>query len=79
MDRYDIYAAINAERDYQDAKWGGPEHDRQHHSSEWVDFIEKYLLRAKENLDVRKNIVRIAALAVAALEHAPDLQEDGND
>jgi hypothetical protein len=74
--RQQIYADIEKERNRQDAKWGGPEHDRGHLLEEWLDFIEKQI----SNLDValetggpvqeeyRRRMINIAALAVAAIE-----------
>ena len=40
MTRHAIYDAISAERDRQDAQWGGPSHDDEHDPTDWLDFIE---------------------------------------
>ena len=62
---------VATERQRQDAKWGGPEHDDTHPISDWQQFISQ---RA-ENLVYRGNpermyelFIEIAALAVAAAE-----------
>jgi hypothetical protein len=62
---------VATERQRQDAKWGGPEHDDTHPISDWQRFISQ---RA-ENLVYRGNpermyelFIEIAALAVAAAE-----------
>jgi hypothetical protein len=67
-----IYDEIKAERTVQDAKWGGPSHDDEHVPSDWIRFIEEHAARACEwrsNMPkFRSQMVRIAALAVAAVE-----------
>lgn len=74
-----VLEAIQAERVRQDAQWGGPEHDDTHNLFDWVDFIvaqaEKFgqqtLARGEAywaTPDARQRLVKIAALAVAALE-----------
>lgn len=63
-----VYAEIKVERASQDAKWGGPDHDDEHESEDWFSFIQEHLDRA-ENPDVyRMQMIRVAALAVAAIE-----------
>lgn len=61
-----VLAEVVAERDRQDAKWGGPEHDDTHHAFEFFGFISERC--ALSSLHVRRRLVEIAALAVAALE-----------
>jgi hypothetical protein len=66
-----IYDEIRDERAYQDAKWGGPDHDDDHGEEEWFDYIEEYAqgYRGKtRNLSSRARLIAIAALAVAAVE-----------
>lgn len=41
-----VVRAIKQERERQDAKWGGPEHDDQHGLGDWLDIIAGYLDRA---------------------------------
>lgn len=67
----DIYDEIKAEREKQDAEWGGPDHDDTHGIVDWGQFIRGHLLRATRETSRRKmryQLVRVAALAVAAVE-----------
>jgi hypothetical protein len=69
----DVYADIRAERDRQDAQWGGPDHDEHHTPGEWRAFRRKFEDRADKPLGVpvdmrRDALVKIAALAVAQIE-----------
>lgn len=68
--RESIFADINAERGYQDEKWGGPVHDDEHSVHDFVAFITKYAGNAVEAsaFDQRKALIKVAALAVAAVE-----------
>jgi hypothetical protein len=74
MNRKEIYALIDQERNYQDEKWGGPDHDLNHTIGDWLLFIEKFLNRAKQNYikgdgtQTGKNVIQIASLCVALLE-----------
>lgn len=74
----DIWADIRRERRRQDSKWGGPDHDDRHSPGDWIRFIVKHLGRCAadtiDGLSFRQHMVRIAALAVAAIE-ACDRQE----
>ena len=68
--RFEIFVAIEKERDYQDAKWGGLEHDRQHGVADWLLMMEQRLAAAKhggpqEGLD---ELRKVAAMAVACME-----------
>lgn len=67
-----IFDEIKAERDAQDAEWGGASHDDSHTNWDWVAYLTKHLGKAVVwpfNWDVfRKQMVRVAALAVAAIE-----------
>lgn len=68
----DIWKEIEAERRAQDQKWGGPAHDDHHHSHDWMAYIVQHLGRATMwPFDIkifRKQMIRVAALAVAAIE-----------
>lgn len=73
----DVYAHIKAERARQDAQWGGTAHDDTHDPAEWVKFLDKQLtaadaltptVQAGEDEAYRERLVKIAALAVAAIE-----------
>ena len=65
---------IVAERERQDVKWGGPEHDDGHRLSEWNAIIDSYNRDGENALDEadpmawRCRMLQVAALAVAALE-----------
>lgn len=77
----DIFANIVRERTRQDAQWGGAEHDLNHSVHDWVAYIVRQLgslSRVSEKADdkhgdyphhwIRRPLVKIAALAVAALQ-----------
>jgi len=83
MNRSEVYAAIDAERAYQ-AKWG-LEFDHANTPNDWVTYIVKYLgqcVTLPWNGDTfRKQMVKVAALAVAALEqydYAPSHYDEAN-
>lgn len=72
-----IFEEITEERKSQDQQWGGPSHDDQHEKWEWLEFLEKFLIRAnnfayvndvqaKESYEL--NLIKAAALCVAAIE-----------
>jgi len=75
-----VFAELNDERIAQDLQWGGPGHDDEHDSGEWISYIEKQLDACEgeiddarkqnndEQPDVRKRMVKIAAIAIAAIE-----------
>lgn len=67
--------AIVAERQVQDAKWGGPRHDDTHDCLDWGSYIQKHLNRLSDagvyglgHQAQYKQYVRIAALCFAAVE-----------
>lgn len=65
---------VATERQRQDAKWGGPEHDDGHHAGDWHRFVNLRLARVPvlasngNTAEVRQMWIQIAALAVAAAE-----------
>lgn len=63
-------ADVLAERERQEAKWGGPEHDDRHHPLHWCGFVGEHLARARKQRghNYRYQMVRVAALALAAVE-----------
>lgn len=66
-----IFAEIIAERRRQDKQWGGADHDDNHLPSDFMDFIEKQTYKtytANGDGDFRGRFIKIAALAVAAVE-----------
>lgn len=73
-DRGLIYREVDGERDRQDAQWGGAEHDDEHQGSDFVRFVREHTDRARTAINTgaldefRKQLVEVAALAVAAVE-----------
>ncbi len=73
MSRTMIYEQIDAEREYQDRKFG-PVFDTGNRPNDWVAFIAAYAGRAfasdRETYtpSYRSLMVKVAALAVAAIE-----------
>lgn len=59
-----ILDEIVTERARQDAKWGGPAHDDQHTMGDFMRFIQQ----RTGPFPSRKDLIQIAALAVAAIE-----------
>lgn len=68
--RDQIYKDISVERDAQDAEHGGPEHDDAHSLNDFVAFIARHAGRAVDAplAEQRKQMIRVAALAVAVVE-----------
>jgi hypothetical protein len=80
-DRDAIYQEIETERRSQDRQWGGPWHDDTHSPLDWWLFINRQWERGGDDTrvshavglagwhaNVRGRFVKIAALAVAAIE-----------
>lgn len=68
--RHQIFGEINDERNHQDAKWGGPDHDDDHSLNDFVAYIT---LHAGKAVDVevheqREQMIKVAALATAVVE-----------
>ncbi len=63
---------VGAERVHQDDKWGGPEHDDAHETTDFLDFIwrrtQLRLMQLTDSVFLRRIFIEIAALAVAAVE-----------
>lgn len=76
MHIHDILTEIQHERIRQDGKWGGAEHDDNHATLDFLGFIVDRVESASvreltntHNLSYdRKELIEIAALAVAAVE-----------
>ena len=66
-ERITVYNYIDAERDRQDARWGGPEHDDRRGPGDWWSLVARQFSDAGTH-DHRTRLVKVAALAVAALE-----------
>jgi hypothetical protein len=67
----DIFDEVLAERDYQDQKWGGAQHDdNEENEQNWQRYITEYA-NAQGRADgrpFRTRMVKVAALAFAAIE-----------
>jgi hypothetical protein len=65
-----IINQIIEERKQQDERFGGLSHDKKHSTSDWNRYIMKHLGRwaTEKGQDKRYAMVRVAALALAALE-----------
>jgi hypothetical protein len=81
MTQNQILQEIKEEREHQDKKWGGPDHDDLHSPYEWASFIITYLGQAvtytvnevdpkRAMRSFRYNMIKVASLAVAAIEVA---------
>lgn len=79
MKRNEVYNHINIERDYQDLKWDGRKEkndvlDIEKPISEWVNYIEYHIQKAKENIyylneeEALAEIRKVTALAVKCIE-----------
>lgn len=72
-DRESVFVDITDERNRQDEKWGGAAHDDEHSPMIWAGLVTRHAMRACDG-DVmtiarfRKQMVRAASLAVAAIE-----------
>lgn len=68
----DVYDEIKAERFNQDEQHGGQPHDDAHVQEDWCEFILDHAERAQCKIELapgfRKEMVKVAALAVAAIE-----------
>lgn len=71
-----VVSALNEvadERARQDAQWGGPAHDDGHGPSDWRGLLGEHVGRlvvvhGQASADYRERLVKIAAIAVAAVE-----------
>lgn len=83
-----IYREVETEREVQIEKYGGRGHDDQHTFNDWIVLSARYATAAaaypacsedwrREDSDrFRKNMIRVAALAVAAVEFIDRYEED---
>jgi len=79
MDRQDIYAELNMEREYQDSLWGGRNHDKFHEPEAWITYMEHYINLAKQELATKhhdisipvamNNMRKVVALGIACMEN----------
>jgi len=67
-----VIAEVIQERKNQDRQWGGPAHDDAHAEYDWVCYIDRQagLIHSERDSasSVRSRFIKIAALAVAAVE-----------
>ena len=74
MKREEIYKIIDGERDYQDKKWGGEEHDKTHFPTDWLIYMQRCLnkaMTADEEQDEEKllsELRQVVALGLACFE-----------
>lgn len=75
MTRERLFGEIATERLVQDSIYGGPEHDDAHTAEKWVALICRHAglgiddgAASLDPVRYRRQLVRVAALAVAALE-----------
>ena len=82
MERKNVYAAIDSEREYQDEKWADFD-DVNNHPADWLLYIEKHLAKAKDALynshdmvSFNNEVRKIAGLSVACGErHGMPIRE----
>lgn len=68
-----VITDVLVERASQDRQWGGPEHDDTHAHGDWVSYIQYQMHRMMLDptisvATIRERYIKIAALAVAAVE-----------
>jgi hypothetical protein len=69
--REKVAKEVQGERDYQDAKWGGPEGDDKRTPAMFAGWITEYLTGSTERAarhDIRTRLRKVSALAAAAVE-----------
>ncbi len=71
-----VFEDIREERQKQDARWGGAAHDDKHDADNWCDYIQRQIVKWEdEEQSDREMFVKIAALAVAAVESIDRLEQ----
>lgn len=75
MTRNDVYNAINSERDYQDAKWGGPSHDATKSVAHFLTYMRHFMAKADSAMTTEigeaaalEEMRKVVALGVACFE-----------
>jgi hypothetical protein len=63
-----VYLELQIERGAQIQQWGGWSHDDEHDPIDWVGFVRKQLKRGSTVALHRNAMVKIGALAIAAIE-----------
>lgn len=66
----EIASEIMLERCRQNAQWGGADHDDTHGAMDWARYLDYQLCKisAYPDPETRRRYVKIAALAMAAIE-----------
>ena len=76
-------ADVSLERNKQDIKWKGDRHDDTHSPHDWIALIVENVGRAVtwpwDGESFRKQMVRVAALAVAAIEWSDRFWGEGDE
>lgn len=74
MNRSDVYACIDGERDYQDRKWGSPQ-QRPKQVGAWLTLMRALLTRAESewavsdgDTEALEQIRKVTAVGVACME-----------
>ena len=85
--RNQILEAIEAERDYQDGRWGTETDDTVNRPNDYIGYISHYATKwfsggfppyTPQNVDeFRESMIKVAAIAVAAVESL-DRQREAN-
>lgn len=74
-DKQKIFDDIKEERKYQDNKWG-LEFDKKNTINDWASYINTYVgntvVMPTGSEDSRKMLIKVAALAIAAIEMHDD-------
>lgn len=75
MERKEVYEILNGERDYQDKKWGGKQHDNYHEVEAWIIYMQHNLNKAIEAISTQRGIQgglehlrKVTALGIACFE-----------
>jgi len=68
LNRKTIYDQIDNEREYQDKKWGGKSFDDTQTEQQWAEYIRQYAIGERGSNNFRERMIKVAALAVAAIE-----------
>lgn len=73
--QWNVLIEVAQERQRQDEKWGGPEHDDTHEAQDWENFILDQMFNRAHGEHYRTEMIRIAGLAVAAIESYDRLEK----
>lgn len=83
--RQQIVNEVLSEREYNEEKWGNEADDTKNRPNDWIAYIASYSTRwftggfspykPHEVLDFRKCMIKVAAIAIAAVESLDRQQE----